>query len=288
MNSMTGFAWRERAGDGMSVSVEIKGCNSRFLEVSVSAPPWLSCLEAKIREAVSGACRRGRIDVSIRVRDDGAPVSVSINAAAAKAYMEAISGLGAALGLPGKISISELIGMDGVLEAEKERSAERCWAALEPALREAVAAFAEERAREGLHTQEHILASVARIEAALQAVASHVPALEAAIKESIGARFRELAGGSIDENRVLAETAVLLTKHTVSEEISRLSSHLLEFRAEAARNGSPGKKLDFLCQEINREINTIGSKSPIAEVTRAVVEMKEALENAREQLRNVE
>jgi uncharacterized protein (TIGR00255 family) len=92
----------------------------------------------------------------------------------------------------------------------------------------------------------------------------------------------------IDENRILAETAALLMKHTVAEEISRLSSHLREFRAEAARGDRPGKKLDFLCQELNREINTIGSKSAFADVNRAVVEMKEALENAREQLRNVE
>ena len=95
-------------------------------------------------------------------------------------------------------------------------------------------------------------------------------------------------GKTIDENRILAETAVLLMKYTINEELSRLSSHLDEFRAEVGRNPSPGKKLDFLCQEINREINTIGSKTPILEVSHAVVEMKEALENIREQLRNVE
>ena len=92
---------------------------------------------------------------------------------------------------------------------------------------------------------------------------------------------------AIDENRVLAETAILLMKYTESEEISRLSAHLAEFRS-AADGGRPGRKLDFLCQEINREINTIGSKSTILEVSKAVVEMKESLENIREQLRNIE
>ena len=95
-------------------------------------------------------------------------------------------------------------------------------------------------------------------------------------------------GSQIDENRILAETAVLLVKYTIAEELSRLSSHLAEFRSETAKNPRPGKKLDFLCQEINREINTIGAKSAILKVSRAVVEMKEALENVREQLRNVE
>jgi len=285
---MTGYAWRERAGGETAVSVEIKGCNSRYLEVSVSAPPWLSCLESRVREAVSGACGRGRVDVSIRVRESGAPLSVRVNAAAAAAYKKAFSELAAALGIADNVSMSTLVGMEGVLEAEKDRDAERCWSALEPALREAVEAFAAERAREGRHTEADILASIGRVEAALGVVEAHVPALEGAIRENISVRFRELSGGSIDENRVLAETAVLLMKHTVSEEISRLHSHLREFRAEAARNGRPGKKLDFLYQEINREINTIGSKSTIAEASRAVVEMKEALENAREQLRNVE
>ncbi|MDR1869273.1 MAG: DUF1732 domain-containing protein, partial [Treponema sp.] len=128
-----------------------------------------------------------------------------------------------------------------------------------------------------------------KIEVSLQTVAAHIPALENSIKENIKTRFKELVGdGVIDDNRILAETAVLLMKYTVSEEISRLSSHLAEFRAETAKNERPGKKLDFLCQEINREINTIGSKSAILEVSRAVVDMKESLENIREQLRNVE
>jgi len=288
MNSMTGYAWRERAGGDVSVSVEIKGYNNRFLEVSVNVPSWLSGLEAKARALVSGFCGRGRVDVSIRVKETNAQVSVTVNTAAAAAYVKAISDLCAALGLADNISVSTLIGMEGVLETEKDRDAGRYWGAVEPVLREAVAAFAAEREREGKHTEEDILASVDRIESALRIVTNHVPTLEAAIKENITARFRELTGGSIDENRVLAETAVLLMKYTVSEEISRLSSHLCEFRAEAARNNRPGKKLDFLCQEINREINTIGSKSTITDVSRAVVDMKEALENVREQLRNIE
>ena len=288
MNSMTGYAFTEGTEGEMSLSVEIKGVNNRFLEITVTAPPWLSGLEPRVRAAVSGVCGRGRIDVAVRVREADTPLSVGINTSAAAAYMKAISALASALGIDGTIGVSQLIRMEGVLETERERDTERCLRALDPVLEEALAAFARERAREGKHTEDDILASVGRIEAALETVRRHVPALEAAIKENIGARFRELSSGGIDENRVLAETAVLLMKHTVAEEVSRLDSHLGEFRAEAARNERPGKKLDFLCQEINREINTIGSKSIAVEVSRAVVEMKEALENVREQLRNVE
>jgi uncharacterized protein (TIGR00255 family) len=285
---MTGYAYREKAGEGISLSVEIRGYNNRFLEVYINIPPWLSSLEPKIRECVAVFCGRGKVEVYIRIREHNAPVSVSVNTLAAKAYRDAINVLAAELGYGEKPDLRLLLGMEGVLEIEKNRNDERYWQAIEPVLKEAAAAFNAERVREGKHTEEDILASIGRIEASLQTVASFTPALEASIKENIRTRFAECMGNQIDENRILAETALLLMKYTISEEISRLSSHLAEFRLETGRNPRPGKKLDFLCQEINREINTIGSKSVILEVSNEVVQMKEALENAREQLRNVE
>jgi len=288
MTSMTGFAYKEWANEDISISVQIKGYNNRFLEIFVNTPPWLPLMEQRVRDIINGLCRRGKIEVSIRVKETNAPMTITVNENAANAYMGAISGLASKLGLDEKVSITALINMEGVLDIEKNRDDERYWSLIEPVLTEAAGIFRAERLREGKHTEEDILKSISRVESSLQTVAAHVPALESSIKENITARFREISNGEIDENRVLAETAVLLMKYTVSEEISRLSSHLAEFRAEAAKNGQPGKKLDFLCQEINREINTIGSKSVILEVSRAVVEMKEALENVREQLRNVE
>ena len=288
MISMTGFACRELTGDDYSLSVEIKGCNSRFLEISVYTPPWLSHLEPQVREQIAGICGRGKVEVSIRLREYNAPVSVSVNVAAARAYLKAVSELAANTGVNGELNVEALIRMEGVLDVEKKRNDARYWKLIEPVLCETIAAFQAERMREGNHTGEDILDSISRIESSLQTVTGFIPALENSIKENIKTRFKELAGTEIDENRVLAETAVLLMKYTVSEEISRLASHLGEFRAEAARNERPGKKLDFLCQEINREINTIGSKNILLEVSRAVVEMKESLENVREQLRNIE
>jgi uncharacterized protein (TIGR00255 family) len=285
---MTGFAYRESTNEDISISVQIKGYNNRFLEIYANTPPWLPLMEQRVRDIISGLCGRGKIEVSVRIRETNAPLNVSVNVNAANAYMRAISALASNLGINEKLSITALINMEGVLDIEKNRDDERYWSLVEPVLREAAGAFQAERIREGTHTQEDILNSISRIEASLQTITAHVPALESSIKENITARFRELTGSSIDENRVLAETAILLMKYTVSEEISRLSSHLGEFRAETSKNDRPGKKLDFLCQEINREINTIGSKSAILEVSRAVVVMKEALENVREQLRNVE
>jgi uncharacterized protein (TIGR00255 family) len=290
---MTGFAYREQMGDDVSVSVEIKGYNNRFLELQVSRPAWLSYMEPKVRELAASYCNRGKVEIFIRVREANASLSVTVNTNAARAYMKAISGLASDLGINTELSVPLLIGMEGVLDVEKERDDERSWAIIEPVLREALGLFQTERIREGKHTEDDILNSISIIESSLQTVASHTPELERSIKDNIKNRFIELTGGStsgavIDENRILSETAILLMKYTISEEISRLSSHLGEFRAETGKNQSPGKKLDFLCQEINREINTIGSKSVILEVSRAVVEMKEALENIREQLRKVE
>ena len=285
---MTGFAYKEWANENVSISVQIKGYNNRFLEIFVNTPPWLPQLEQRVRDIINNVCGRGKVEVAIRVRETNAPLSVSVNANAANAYMQAVSGLASSLGINEQLSITALINMEGVLDIEKSHDDERYWSLIEPVLTEAAGVFQAERIREGKHTEEDILNSISQIESSLQTVTAQLPALESSIKENIKARFNEISDGDIDENRILAETAILLMKYTVSEEISRLSSHLGEFRAETAKNDRPGKKLDFLCQEINREINTIGSKSVILEVSRAVVEMKEALENVREQLRNVE
>jgi uncharacterized protein (TIGR00255 family) len=268
--------------------VEIKGCNSRFLEIFVNLPSWLSVLEARIREQIAFCCGRGKAEVFIRVREHNAPVNIIVNSNTAKAYFNAITSLANELDLVEKPGLSTLLEMEGVLEVEKKRDDERYWKEIEPLLREAIQVFTDEREREGKHTQEDILNNLGKIESSLKTITSFAPVIENNIKENIKIRFTELLGNKIDENRILAETAALLVKHTISEEISRLSSHLSEFRLEAQRNHRPGKKLDFLSQEINREINTIGSKSAIIEVSGEVVQMKEALENIREQLRNVE
>jgi uncharacterized protein (TIGR00255 family) len=288
MKSMTGFASREIQDETISLSVEIKGYNSRFLDLFVYLPPFLSSLESEIRDYISGRFKRGKVEVSIRVKERNSDISVSVNHRAAKAYHDTILGLAGALGLREKPSLALLLGMEGVLEIEKTRDDEKYRALIQPLLQKAADQFEAERVREGKHTREDILSHIASLEASLGTVASYAPVIEASIRENLKTRFTELLGDKIDENRILAETAVLLMKYTISEELSRLSSHLAEFRSETERNPSPGKKLDFLCQEINREFNTIGSKTPVLEVSRAVVDMKDALENIREQLRNVE
>jgi uncharacterized protein (TIGR00255 family) len=238
---------------------------------------------------MSSRFARGKIEAGVRIKEDDPAINVTVNESTALAYQNALRGLAKTLDLQQEEpSLGMILGFEGVLETEVNRDAEKYRAIIEPVLAAAADQFEAERMREGKHTRDDILSHVAILEEAAKTVSAHVPELEASIKENLRARFEELLGERIDENRILAETAVLLMKHTISEELSRLSSHLEEFRLETDRNASPGKKLDFLSQEINREINTIGSKTPVLEVSRAVVEMKNALENIREQLRNVE
>jgi uncharacterized protein (TIGR00255 family) len=226
--------------------------------------------------------------VGIRLKEFSTDTKVSIDAGAAKAYYTAMEELAETLGIKEKPSLALILGMEGVVQADKARDSERYWALMSPLLETAQRQFEADRVREGLHTEKDIAAHLEQLEASIAIAGTFAPAMEASIKENLRSRFTELLGDAVDESRILSETAVLLMKYTISEELSRLSSHLGEFRAESQRNPAPGKKLDFLCQEINREVNTIGSKSPFLEVSRAVVAMKDALENIREQLRNVE
>ena len=288
MKSMTGYAYSESSKENITVSVEIKGYNSRFFDLSVYLPPWLSSLEMRAREYMSSRFTRGKVETGIRVKEKNAPVSVSINESAVLAYESAISALAKTFNTDEKPSLGIILGLEGVLEIETSRDADKYWALIEPVLVASADQFEAERLREGKHTGNDILSHLAILEECATSISAQVPELEASIKENLRTRFAELLGDRIDETRILAETAVLLMKYTISEELSRLSSHLSDFRLEIEKNPSPGKKLDFLSQEINREINTIGSKTPALGVSRAVVEMKNSLENIREQLRNVE
>ena len=288
MVSMTGYAYREKTGQDFSISVEIKGCNSRYLEIFVNLPPWLSMLETKIREKISSCCGRGKVEVFMRIREHNTPIKISINKNAARAYFDAMNDMAKELGIKEKPSLQALMDMESVLEIEKNRDDERYWQEIQPLLDDASKVFCQEREREGKHTEEDILSHLGLIESSLNKVSAFAPEIEETLKGNIKSRFTELLGNQVDENRVLSETASQLLKYTISEEISRLNSHLGEFRKEKQSNQRPGKKLDFLCQEINREINTIGSKSAIIEVSTEVVRMKETLENIREQLRNIE
>lgn len=288
MKSMTGYGWAEEQNEEVFSSVEIKGYNNRFLDIIVNLPPFLSALEIPVRDYVIERCRRGRLEISIRYKELNASLTVSLNKEAVKAYWKAAEEAALLVGAHEQPDLDLILSMDGVLETERSRNPGKAHERIMPLLSKAFECFDTERRREGEHTCNDILSHFHSLEQSRNFIASKSNEQETIFRETIKARFEEFLGDRIDENRVLTETAALLVKYTISEELSRLKAHLDEFRTEAERNPSPGKKLDFLCQELNREINTIGSKAVILEINRETVQMKNALENIREQLRNVE
>lgn len=288
MKSMTGYAYRENAAEGLTVSVEIKSYNSRFLDLTVNQPYWLSRLEGRLRDYATSRIQRGKVELSVRIREKNANLQVTPDPEAARAYMGAVMEIADSLGYTGEVPLSLIISQEGVLRSERQTEVETYWEAVEPVLAEAFSDFEKSRLTEGQALERDITLMIGRLEGFAQLVTAKVPELEALFKENIRSRFQEMLGSQVDEQRVLQETAALMVKYTINEEIVRLKAHLATLRREIAENPAPGRKTDFICQEINREVNTIGSKNQTVEIGQAVIEAKDALENIREQLRNVE
>lgn len=288
MNSMTGYGFREAVVDGAQVSVEMKSVNNRFLDLSVSLPPFLGPAEAKIRRLVGERVARGKVDVTVRVRGLESPAVVSADTRAAVMYAEAIGEIARALGREGEVPLPLILSQDGVLNVTREYDAEACWAKVEPVFEEVLGQFVEDRRREGENLRRDLLEKLDVLDGCAAFFLEWQPRMEARFREQVRSRFEELLGDRVDENRVMSEVAAMLVRYTINEEIVRLRSHLAALRDEISRNPVPGKRLDFICQEANREINTIGSKNQFAEVGAMVVNAKDALENIREQGKNVE
>lgn len=289
MNSMTGYGYKETVVDGTQVSVEIRSVNSRFMDLNVNIPSYLNSLEARIRSLVTESIARGKIDLSIRVRDLNSTATVTADPKAAKMYYDAISQIADAIGLQKEnIPLSLVVGQEGVLNVSHDYDAEVYWNKINGILGEVLAQFVSDRKREGENLKADLLAKLDVLDSCAAFFKEWQPKMEEKFCTQIEGRFKELLGDHADENRIMEETAAMLVKYTINEEIIRLASHLKALRKEFLENPVPGKRIDFICQEANREINTIGSKNQFTEVGAMVIKAKDALENIREQSKNVE
>lgn len=289
MNSMTGYGYKETVVDGTQVSVEIRSLNSRFMDLNVNIPSYLNSLEARIRSLVTESIARGKIDLSIRVRDLNSTATVTADPKAAKMYYDAISQIADAIGLQKEnIPLSLVVGQEGVLNVSHDYDAEVYWNKINGILGEVLAQFVSDRKREGENLKADLLAKLDVLDSCAAFFKEWQPKMEEKFRTQIEGRFKELLGDHADENRIMEETAAMLVKYTINEEIIRLASHLKALRKEFLENPVPGKRIDFICQEANREINTIGSKNQFTEVGAMVIKAKDALENIREQSKNVE
>lgn len=289
MNSMTGYGFKETIVENTQISVEIKSVNNRFLDLNVNIPSFLNPLEAKIRKIVSSKIVRGKIDLTIRVKDMNSTAKVNPDPAAALMYRDAIAKVSETLGYPAaSIPLSLIVSQDGVLNITHEYDAEVYWSKIEPVFNEVFEQFVSDREREGENLKVDLLKKLDILDNCASFFKEWQPKMEQKFREQITTRFNELLGDSADQNRIMTEVASMMIKYTINEEIIRLHSHLSAMRNEFLQNPIPGKRIDFICQEANREINTIGSKNQFTEVGEMVINAKDALENIREQSKNVE
>ena len=291
MISMTGYAYEEKTTDDAVVSVEIKSVNSRFLDLTVNLPYFLNPIESYFRTKISDKVSRGKVDVFIRIKENHSSAKVSVDTQLAKTYMEAYRQIAAAAGMSQinpQAALNSLINQEGVIISSTDYDVEKYKAMIEPVFDAAMSRFMHDKEREGENMKKDLLEKLAVLEKCASFFKEWQPKMEGYFKEQITTKFNELLGENADQNRIMTETAAMLVKYTINEEIVRLNSHIGAMKTEMNDNPVPGKRLDFICQEMNREINTIGSKNQFAEVGAMVINAKDALENIREQSKNVE
>lgn len=289
MKSMTGYGSAEGQSGAVRVSVEIRSVNQRHLDVKLIAPreygPWEADLRRRVRETVG----RGRIEVYIN-RSAAARGAVDLQVEVARAYVRAWRKLKRELRLAGDVELSLLQGRNDIfqpLEARSDATADR--ALVFRLVDRALAAHAAACRREGTHLKRDIQSRLARLRAVVQTVKRLTKDRVPKVRERLEHKLRSLlADREIDESRLIQETAFLVERSDVTEELVRLESHLSALRALLSEPGSVGKRFDFLLQEVGRELNTIASKAGDVEVTTAIVEGKSELEKVREQIQNVE
>ena len=290
MTSMTGYAYEEKNYESAVVSVEIKSVNSRFLDLTVNLPPYLNPLEAYFRSKITEKVARGKVDVYIRVKELESNPDITVDEGAVKAYSEAVKKVikASGFGTDSEAALNFILSQPGVIVSNRSYDMDKYKALIEPVFDSVLEKFNADREREGENMKRDLQEKLEKLSRCAHFFTEWQPKMEEMFKEQITTKFRELLEDKADENRIMTETAAMLVKYTINEEIVRLKSHIEAMRSELANNPTPGKKLDFICQEMNREINTIGSKNRFAEVGAMVITAKDSLENIREQSKNVE
>jgi len=293
IRSMTGYGRAESAGARTLLAVECKSVNHRHLDVSIKLPRVLGGFEADARRLIQAAVQRGRIDVSVTLSAvEGAVLNpLTVNLAQAREYADVARRLAEALELSDGPSLGWVMGQPGVLTREEQvpLTPDEAWPLLERALSGALAELVERRESEGAALAQDLAGLGSVLATHVDTVTRRAPAAV----ERRAARLRErmqamLAGAEPDPARLATEVAVWADRTDVSEELSRLRAHLAQLRTLLAGDDPVGRTLDFLIQEINREVNTIGSKADDLEISQAVIAAKSTLEKMREQAANIE
>ena len=291
MRSMTGYGRGQQIVDGRDILVEIRSVNHRYFEFYSRTPRAYGYLEEKLKSFIQGSILRGKLEINVTVNNtEGKDALIEVNSAMARGYLSALRSINEELGLRDDITLSQLSRFPDIFNVQKtvEDEAE-IWAAVETVAKEALDKFVEMREKEGEKLKNDLLGKLLLVEEMLAKVEEFSPLMTENYRARLYAKLCDvLSDTSIDENRILMEAAIYSERVAVDEETVRLHSHIEQFRELVEADGQIGRKLDFLVQEMNREVNTIGSKAQSIDMTKLVVNLKSEIEKIREQIQNIE
>ncbi|MDZ7657877.1 YicC/YloC family endoribonuclease [Fodinibius sp.] len=292
ITSMTGFGRGEASENGITVTVELKSVNSRYLDISLRLPQSLQDKELDIKEILQDHVERGKVNVSVRVdkSETGEP-EITFNKKLVEGYKQLLNELRDAANIEAPITLQTLLEFNDIFEQREddEETRKQIWELAQKAVEDAALELKDMRLQEGSQLENDLNQRIDHIEEMLNIVMDKVDGRSEEIKEDLVERINELIDSDkIDPDRLEMEVAVLVDKMDITEEIVRTQSHIKFFREAVNNDNSVGRRLNFLSQEINREINTIGSKANDSEISQYIVKAKESLEQIREQVQNVE
>ena len=287
IRSMTAFSRKELNAPWGTLSWELRSVNHRYLEVHPRLPDTLRDLENPVRESLRSTLSRGKVECTLKRKAENlAPTRLEINETYVKQLLEAANRLTHMTGDTSGLSVTDLLGWPGVVTTPEADQSEIQQAAL-GLLQEALQDFVANREREGQMLNDIIIDRLDKIDAQVTVVRQHLPEILQAQKEKLLARLEEISA-NVDQERLEQEIVYLAQKSDVDEELDRLETHVKEVRRALKQGGAVGRRLDFLMQELNREANTLGSKSINTLTTQAAVELKVLIEQMREQIQNIE
>ncbi len=291
IKSMTGFGRGECANNRYNLKVEIKAVNHRYNDITIKMPRHMIYLEENIKKVVKKYISRGKVDIYLNLEYiDGSPVDIKVDMELAKSYKKALDTINNELNLGGDIRINNVLSLSDIIKTEKRGIDEGAiWEVVEQSLKMAIDDIMSMKTREGKELEIDMVSHLMEIEKILDKIEERSPVVVIEYKDKLKIRINELLENntSIDEERLIHEVAYFADKSNVNEEIIRLKSHIKQFQS-ILQEDTVGRKLDFLIQEMNREINTIGSKANDGLISTSVVDIKAEIEKIREQVQNVE
>jgi uncharacterized protein (TIGR00255 family) len=292
LTSMTAYAKSEKTQEKLTVQIEIRSYNSRYLDIALRMPHGYLALEEKLKTLIAGRVSRGRIEVNLQVRDDSDEAyAFEINTPKARAYYDSLVQLKDKFNINSEISMDLLVNGGAIIKpVETGLDMETCWPAFKDCMDEAITNLIAMRKEEGNFLEADIFSRLDRIEECIDSIQKESSDLLSHYQERLKDRITALTKGiiEIDPDRIAQEAAFLADRSDISEEIVRAASHIKQFRTIIDSPEPAGRKLNFLVQELNREFNTMGSKTNHSNVSHIIVEVKSDLEKIREQLQNVE